>query len=229
MATKTQAVNTKSRILLVEDHPILRHGIRQLIDEEPDLVVCGEAEDAAQAVVAVASLNPDLVVLDIRLKDANGLDLIKDLRAKQPRLPVLVLSMYKESLYAERAMRAGARGYIMKQEATDKIMVAIRQVLAGNIYLSERMALQMAQKLVGSDRKSKEPSLEDLSDREFEVFTMIGQGLGPSEMAMKLGLSVKTVETHREHIKEKLKLRTAAELVRYAVQHALGEDIRMRE
>jgi DNA-binding NarL/FixJ family response regulator len=228
MAARTPSgSSSKARIVLVEDHPILRHGIRVLIDDEPDLSVCGEAEDPAQAMVALATLEPDLVILDIRLKDTNGLDLIKEVRTKHPRLPILVLSMYKESLYAERALRAGARGYIMKQEATEKIMTAIRRVLAGEVYLSERTALQMAQKLVGGEHRSGEPSLEGLSDREFEVFTMIGQGMGPTEMAEKLGISVKTIETHREHIKEKLGLRTAAELVRCAVQHSLGEDVRL--
>jgi DNA-binding NarL/FixJ family response regulator len=210
--------------LLVEDHAVLRDGLVRLINDESDLIVCGEAEDAQAAMAEVQATSPDVVIVDLRLKESNGLDLVRDLHTQYPDLPILVLSMYKESLYAERSLRAGAKGYIMKQEATDKVMTAIRRVLKGDIYVSETMATQMVQRIFGGSQPDAGPTLGDLTDREFEVFSLIGQGLGPTRIAEKMGVSVKTVETHREHIKEKLKLKNGTELTRMALQHAMGEE-----
>jgi DNA-binding NarL/FixJ family response regulator len=217
---------TKARVLLVDDHPIVRQGLGQLINEEPDLSIVGEAEDFQQALAAVDTANPDVAIVDISLKDRSGIELIKEFRAKRPDLPILVLSMHDESLHAERVLRAGAKGYIMKQEATEQVMNAIRRVLRGEVYLSERMSSRMVNRLVAGPQNVGGSPIERLSDREFEVFQMIGQGVGPSEIAERLGLSVKTVETHRERIKEKLNLASGSELIRYAMQYVMDE---MRE
>ena len=209
--------------MLVDDHPIVRQGLGQLINEEPDLSVCAEAEDFGQALSSLDACNPDVAIVDISLKDRSGIELIKEIRAKKPDLPILVLSMHDESLHAERVLRAGAKGYIMKQEATEQVMNAIRKVLKGEVYLSDKMASRMVNRLVAGPQNVGGSPIERLSDREFEVFQMIGQGVGPSEIAEKLGLSVKTVETHRERIKEKLNLATGSELIRYAMQYVMDE------
>lgn len=217
---------TKARVLLVDDHPIVRQGLGQLINEEPDLTICGEAEDFQAALTALDDTRPDVAIVDISLKDRSGIELVKEIRARKPELPILVLSMHDESLHAERVLRAGAKGYIMKQEATEQVMNAIRRVLRGEVYLSERMASRMVNRLVAGPQNVGGSPIERLSDREFEVFQMIGQGVGPSDIAEKLGLSVKTVETHRERIKEKLNLASGSELIRYAMQYVMDE---MRE
>lgn len=222
----SEARTGKAKVLLVDDHPIVRQGLGQLINEEPDLSIVAEAEDFPQALSAVESANPDVAIVDISLKDRSGIELIKEIRAKRPELPILVLSMHDESLHAERVLRAGAKGYIMKQEATEQVMNAIRRVLRGEVYLSERMSSRMVNRLVAGPQNVGGSPIERLSDREFEVFQMIGQGVGPSEIAEKLGLSVKTVETHRERIKEKLNLASGSELIRYAMQYVMDE---MRE
>lgn len=216
----------KARVLLVDDHPIVRQGLGQLINEEPDLAIVAEAEDFPQALAAVDAANPDVAIVDISLKDRSGIELIKEIRARRPGLPILVLSMHDESLHAERVLRAGAKGYIMKQEATEQVMNAIRRVLRGEVYLSERMSSRLVNRLVAGPQNAGGSPIERLSDREFEVFQMIGQGVGPSEIAERLGLSVKTVETHRERIKEKLNLASGSELIRYAMQYVMDE---MRE
>jgi DNA-binding NarL/FixJ family response regulator len=208
----------KHRILLVDDHPIVRQGLAELIDHQKDLMVCGTAEEVHQALDQIAALGPDLVVVDISLKSSNGIELLKDIKVRHPKLPVLMLSMHDETLYAVRALRAGASGYIMKQEATDNVLTAIRQVLAGEIYLSERMEKKMMQQLVGGRSARTGSPLEDLSDRELEVFNLIGQGHGTRQIAEELHLSIKTIESHRAHIKEKLKLKNATELVQHAIQ-----------
>jgi DNA-binding NarL/FixJ family response regulator len=223
-ASETQTA--KAKVLLVDDHPIVRQGLGQLINEEPDLSIVGEAEDFQQALAAVDSAIPVVAIVDISLKHRSGIELIKENRAKRPELPILVLSMHDESLHAERVLRAGAKGYIMKQEATEQVMNAIRRVLRGEVYLSERMSSRMVNRLVAGPQNVGGSPIERLSDREFEVFQMIGQGVGPSEIAEKLGLSVKTVETHRERIKEKLNLASGSELIRYAMQYVMDE---MRE
>lgn len=215
---KPQAGKAKTRVLLVDDHPIVRQGIAQLINREPDLAVCGEADTAHEALKLLNSLAPDLAIVDVSLEDRSGIELIKDMKLRLPKLPVLVLSMHHESLYAERALHAGARGYIMKQEAPDRVLTAIRTILAGEVYVSEKMAARMLRSL--SDRRAgtEASPIERLSDRELEVFRLIGKGFSTSEIAEQLFLSAKTVETHREHIKEKLALAKKGELLRYAVQ-----------
>jgi len=203
--------------LIVDDHPIVRQGLSELINQEDDLVVCAEAEDAHQALNAIKDNQPDMLIVDIALPDTSGLDLIKDITARYPDLPVLALSMHDESLYAERAMRAGARGYIMKQEATEEVIAAIRKVFAGQIYASERMKEKMVRKLVKGPTQQAASPIDRLSDRELEVFLLIGQGYGTRQIAKKMYLSVKTIETYRAHIKEKLDLKDSNELLRYAI------------
>lgn len=209
----------KARVLLVEDHPIVRHGLAMLIDDEPDLWVCGQVGTIKDAIASANKLKPDVVVVDITLGDGNGLDLIRELHEQRPKLAILALSMHDEAVYAERALRAGAKGYVMKQEAMDTVMTAIRRVLAGDVHVSEKMASRMVRKLVNPGETTS--PLEKLSEREFEVFRLIAKGIGPSEIAQRLSLSVKTVETHREHIKEKLGLKTGAELTRYCVEWSM--------
>jgi DNA-binding NarL/FixJ family response regulator len=197
---------------------MMRQGLAQLINNEPDLVACGEAENAQQAFDAVASGKPDLVLADISLPDKHGLELIKDLQALHAGLLILVVSMHDESLYAERVLRAGARGYIMKQEGGKKMMLAIRTVLAGQIYVSEKMSAKILEIFSGRRSETKQSPIEKLTDREFEVFQLIGQGKGTRQIAETLHLSVKTVEVHRFHMKQKLELSDAPSLVRYAVR-----------
>lgn len=206
------------KVLVVDDHPIVRQGLAQLINQEPDMEVCAEAEDAAQAMKAIKDSNPDVAIVDVFLKDSNGIDLIKSLQQTHRALPVLVLSMYDESLYAERAIRAGAKGYIMKQEATEKVIEAIRRVLEGELFVSEDMASRMLRKLLTAQSDADPSSLEALSDRELEVFQLIGQGHSTREIADVLHLSVKTIESYREHIKNKLNLPSGRDLNRHAIQ-----------
>jgi DNA-binding NarL/FixJ family response regulator len=216
------AGNRRAKVLLVEDHPVVRHGLASLINDEEDLVVCGESASVAETMPLVRKLKPDVVVIDLTLGDGDGLDLIKQIHESDPKLPLLVLSMHDEAVYAERALRAGALGYVMKKEATDRMMTGIRRVLAGELCVSERMAARMVKKLVNPDaEKSSDSPVEQLSEREFEVFRLIAQGVGPSEMARRLSVSVKTVETHRERIKEKLGLKSRAELTRFSLQWAM--------
>ncbi len=207
-----------AKILIVDDHPIVRQGLSDLIEQEPDLTVCGQAETARKAMVAIKDLAPDLIVLDISLKDSSGIDLIKDIGAQLEDVAILVLSMHDESLYAERVIRAGARGYIMKAEAPDKVISAIHKVLSGQVYVSNEMAARMMSKLVGQKPNVGASAIDDLSDRELEVFGLIGQGYGTRQIAQRLHLSVKTIETYRAHIKQKLNLADAAELLQYAIQ-----------
>jgi DNA-binding NarL/FixJ family response regulator len=207
----------KKRILIVDDHQILRRGLAMLINMEPDLEVCGEAEDVQGGIEAVAQTTPDLVLTDISLKNSNGVQLIKLVTAAHPRIPLLAVSMHDESIYAERALRAGARGYITKKEAEEKIIEAIHQVLSGKIYLHESASEQVMQRLLGNE--DPEPS-GLLSDREFEVFCLIGRGLRPSAISRELNLSVKTVETYQANIKLKLKLSSAKELNEYSIMWA---------
>ena len=216
----------KRAVFVIDDHPIVRQGLAQLINREPDLVVCGYADDAYGAVRAIENLKPDTAVADISLKGADGIELIKNLKMRVPALPVLVLSIHDESLYAPRALRAGARGYIMKQEATENVLVALRRVLSGEIYLSERMANKMLQQFVGAGTTTPRFSVDRLSDRELEVFRLIGQGHGTRRIAEELRLSIKTVESYREHIKNKLTLNDATELVQHAIQWAQQEKMR---
>lgn len=203
---------------MVDDHPLLRQGLSLLINREPDLEVCGEAEEAQAALAAIGSKTPDILIVDISLKGPDGLDLLKNIRATYPDLPVLILSMHDESLYAERALRAKANGYIMKQEATEKVLVAVRRILDGYVYLSDRMSNKILQQYISGSPTAAESRVSSLSDRELEVFRMIGEGRGTREIAEELHLSVKTVETYQAHIKDKLSLRSGRELIQYAVQ-----------
>ncbi|MDB6055383.1 MAG: two component transcriptional regulator, LuxR family [Verrucomicrobiales bacterium] len=212
------AKKPKCKILIVDDHPIMREGIVQLINHEKDLMICGQYEDAGEAFKGVEDHRPDLAVIDISLKGSSGIELLKNIKCNFPNVLVLMLSMHDESLYAERVLRAGAAGYIMKQEATERILIAIRKVLNGEVYLSERMSTKLMHQLVGGRAASGGSLMERLSDRELEVFGLIGQGKGTRQIAEQLHLSVKTIESHRAHIKEKLNLKNATELVHRAIQ-----------
>jgi DNA-binding NarL/FixJ family response regulator len=218
------ANSVKSRVFLVDDHPIVRQGLSQLINAEQDLIVSGEASSAREAMEKLAVALPDVVIVDISLEDRNGVELIKDIIARHAGLPCLALSMYDETMYAVRVLRAGGRGYVMKQEAPKKVVAAIRRVLDGHIYVSEDMATRLVDQFVLTSPGAASPTGE-LSDRELEVLTLIGRGHGTRDIAEKLFLSVKTVEAHRERIKEKLKLKSGSELLRYAVQFTLDHQL----
>lgn len=219
------AKKNPTRILIVDDHPLLRQGIGRLINQEDDMMVCGEADEPGKAMGAIADTNPDVVILDISLKGASGIELLKNIKARYPRLLVLILSMHDESVYAQRALRAGAAGYIMKQEATERVLVALRKVLSGEVYLSEELGHKLLNRMVGGRGTLSGSPIEELSDRELEVFGLIGQGHGTRPIAEKLHLSVKTVESHRAHIKEKLNLKNATELVHHAIQWVQSESL----
>ena len=212
-------MQVKSKILIVDDHPIFRRGLSQLINEEKDMEVCGEAEDVNEAKKAIAKLKPDMVIVDMSLKNRSGMELLRHLSERYPNLPSLVLSMHDESLYAERVLRAGARGYIMKQEMTGNVIQAIRQVLKGKIYASDSIVEGMLGKLTDSRVKDvSKNAVESLSDRELEVFQMIGKGFGRKQIAEMLNLSVKTIGTYRENIKKKLNLNNSSELMKHAFE-----------
>lgn len=222
--TELLMLKEKVKILVVDDHPIVRHGISQLIRQEPDLTICGEAEDIETALEAIATFHPDLVLVDISLKGTDGIKLIKEVKTQYPSILLLVVSMHEESLYAERALRMGAMGYIMKQEAPEKMLTAIRRVLDGEVYLSPKMLKHILSR--SSEHPGRHPSgfpFTRLSEREQEVLHFIGQGLGTKQIADKLHLSVKTVEAYRAHIKEKMNLKNATELLRYAIQWVQDE------
>lgn len=207
------------RILLIDDHPIMRHGLAQLIRAESDLEVCAEAGSAAEGLTLIEARKPDLVIVDLTLPDKHGLELIKDIQALHPATLILVLSMHDEALYAERALRAGARGYVMKETAADNLIKACRRVLDGGIYLSDKMAGVMLELVTGHRNKQAPASpLERLTDRELEVLQLIGQGKGTRNIADLLHVSVRTIDAHRAHIKDKLQLPDGNALVRYAVR-----------
>lgn len=212
------AKKNPTRILIVDDHPLLRQGISLLIAQEKDMVVCGEADDGQRAMQAMEETAPDIIILDISLKGTNGIELLKNIKAVRPDVLVLILSMHDETVYAQRALHAGAAGYVMKAEASEKVLTAIRKVLSGEVYLSEKLGTRMLTRMVGGRSAIMRSPIEELSDRELEIFGLIGQGHGTRPIAEKLGLSVKTVESHRAHIKEKLNLKNATELVHHAIQ-----------
>jgi len=212
----------RARVFIVDDHPIVRKGIADLLRQAPDMEVCGDAATIEDALRKIAELAPELVVVDLSLPGAGGLDLLKDLSLRHPELKAVVLSMHDETLFAERALRAGARGYVMKQEAVNELETALRRVLDGKIYLSPAMSERLLHLLARGKAPSDGSPLERLSDRELEVFEMIGRGMATREIARKLHLSVKTIESHREHIKGKLALPTAAKLVQHAAQWVQG-------
>jgi DNA-binding NarL/FixJ family response regulator len=220
--SRAASLAPKCKVFLIDDHPIVRQGLALFIEREPDLMVCGQAEGATSALQAIPDLMPDFIVLDISLDGPDGLELLKSLRAKYPNLPVLILSMHDELAYAERALRAGANGYIMKQEATEKVLTAIRQILRGDIYLSERLTKRMLQRFVHGALPPRDP-LAKLSDRELEVYRLIGAGHGTRQIADELHVSTKTVESYQAHIKEKLSLRNARELVQHAIESSVND------
>jgi DNA-binding NarL/FixJ family response regulator len=214
----------RHRVFLVDDHPIVRQGLTLLINQEPDLIVCGEAEAAWSVPAALATLNPDILIVDLSLNGPDGIDLLKSIRATDVELPILVLSMHDEAIYAERALRAGANGYIMKQEATERVLVAIRRILHHEYYVSDRIANTMLQQLVSKPVHARESLIAALSDRELEVFRLIGDGHGTREIAEQLHLSVKTVESYQAHIKDKLSLPSARALMQRAIEWRLSSD-----
>ena len=218
--TKSQTVtrSKKKTVFIVDDHPLLRQGLALLINRERDLAVCGEAEEAQTAISEITLKKPDILIADISLNGPDGLDLLKNLRMLYPNLPVLILSMHDESIYAERALRARANGYIMKQEATEKVLVAVRRILGGEIYLSDQMANKLLHQYISGASADMNSRLSALSDRELEVFRLIGEGRSTRQIAEKLHLSIKTVETYQAHIKDKLSLHSGRELVQHAIQ-----------
>jgi DNA-binding NarL/FixJ family response regulator len=209
----------KRKVLIVDDHPIVRQGLRLMIDEEPDLLVCGEAQSEREARTAIRELQPDIVIVDISLAQGDGLELVRDVHAHHPGLPMLVLSMHDELIYAERLLAAGASGYIMKHAASDQLLVALRRVLAGGRYLSESLSENLDRQKGGGHSLSatREDPIERLSNRELQVLSLIGRGQSSREAADRLGLSIKTVETHRQSLKRKLNLATNAQLLQYAI------------
>ncbi len=213
---KAQASSRVRKIVVVDDHPMMRVGLRQYLAQEPDVEVCGEAANATEALSVVERVSPDLLILDISLEGRSGLDLLKDLRLRFPELPVLVHSMHDQSIYAERALRAGARGYLTKQETGDKLLSAVRQVLRGEIFLSE--SLRAPRKRARQGRSGSSTLISTLTEREFEVFRLIGRGLHNQEIAKHLHISLKTVEAHRDHIKRKLHLASSTALNLLAVR-----------
>jgi DNA-binding NarL/FixJ family response regulator len=214
----------KTHILLIDDHPIVRDGLTTIINHQQDLNVCGGADDAHQALKAISELKPDVVVVDVSLKNSDGIELTKTIKAKYPKLPVVVLSVHDESVYAERALRAGARAYLMKEVVSENIVDAIRTVLKGEIYVSDTISKKFLHKIAGDKNKTDKTSIENLSDREFEIFRLIGEGHKASQIAKKLHLSVKTVETYRGRLKEKLNLDSASELLQYAIKWTKSEE-----
>jgi DNA-binding NarL/FixJ family response regulator len=209
--------NTPWNVFVVDDHPIFRHGIVQLINSEPDFNVCGEASSAPQALSSLRDVETDIAVLDVSLQGANGIELLKQIRAEHPELPVLMLSMHDEKHYALRALRAGAAGYIMKREDVDTFIGALRKVIAGEVVVSPTFGQELIYRVVQSGNSQDDSPINVLTDREVEVLQLIGQGRSSREIASDLNLSVKTVESHRLHMKEKLRLKSAAELLRFAV------------
>jgi DNA-binding NarL/FixJ family response regulator len=208
----------KTRIYIVDDHALIRRGLTTLINGEPDMEVCGQAEDASTALQEIIKLQPDLLTVDISLRGNSGLELIKNIKAFNPKIQILVLSMHHESVYALRVLKAGARAYVMKQDVISKVVEAIRRIRNGQLYVSDDIATQMLNRLVGGETGEESSPVAMLSDRELEIVNLIGNGLLTREIAAKLHVSVKTVETHRAHIKEKLNLRNATQLVQFCVR-----------
>jgi DNA-binding NarL/FixJ family response regulator len=231
-ATRTVAQPTSNvmakknarRILIVDDHPIVRQGLRRLMENEDDLSVCGEVETARDARIAIKELSPDAVIVDISLKQGDGIELVRDVRAHYATLPMLVLSMHDEAIYAERMLSAGANGYIMKQAASEQFLASLRRVLDGGIYVSEAVGSNMIQKFASGGAYISANPIDRLSNRELQILHMIGKGMSTRETANSLNLSIKTVESHRQRIKRKLNLNTGAQLVQYAVNWFAGRE-----
>jgi len=216
--------DSKKKVFIVDDHPVVRDGLITLIEHEQDLKVCGDADDAAEALKSISSLKPDVAIVDIGLKSSDGIELTKSIKTQHPRLPVVVFSIHDESIYAERALRAGASGYIMKEVVSDNIITALRTVLRGEIYVSD----QIAKKFLGNAFQRKSDAGADpvakLSDREFEIFRLIGGGYRASQIADRMHLSVKTIETYRARMKEKLNITDASKLLQYAIKWVSSDD-----
>ncbi|MCC6823356.1 MAG: response regulator transcription factor [Verrucomicrobia subdivision 3 bacterium] len=223
-AKSSEPKDAPKRVLLVDDHAVVRFGIAQLLHKEKDLVVCGEEEDAGHALAAIERLKPDLVIADISLKDSSGLELMRNIQAQYDKLPVLVVSTHDENMYAEIAFRAGALGYLMKGETLEKLIPAVRRVLSGSIYVSEALAARMLERQIRGKADIQESPVKGLSDRELEVYELIGRWKKTSEIAAELHLSVKTVEYYREQIKLKLNLKNAAELTQHATAWVQREN-----
>ena len=213
----------KTQVLIVDDQPVVREGLTTIINHEKDLNVCGEANDDCQALKAAAELSPDVVVVDISLKNSDGIELTKSLKARYPKLSIIVFSVHDESLYAERALLAGAKAYLMKDAVSENIVKAIRTVLSGEIYVSSTISKKFLRKIAGDKAGTAKTPIENLSDREFEVFRLIGEGLKASQIASQLYLSIKTIETYRTRIKEKLNLDDAAKLLQYSIKWAKSQ------
>jgi DNA-binding NarL/FixJ family response regulator len=216
MSRKAES-SQKSRVFLVDDHPLVREGLANLINQQDDLAVCGEAEDSIEALSGIAKNQPNVALIDISLKNESGLELVKSLDERFPLVALIVLSMHDEALYAERALRAGAKGYVMKRETTKNVLVAIRRVLAGDVYISERVVTAMAKRM-GSSRKAAAEPVERLSDRELEIFRLLGQGRTTSQIAEDLRLSLKTVQAYCARAKEKFGVNSLGELLRAAIR-----------
>jgi DNA-binding NarL/FixJ family response regulator len=221
MAGSRQSRQAKARVLLVDDHAVVRQGLAELINDQPDLVVCGEADSPPDALRVVAETRPDVAIVDISLKSGDGIELCRQVHEQWPDVALLVLSMHDEGLYAERALRAGAMGYVMKQEPQETVMTAIRRILKGETHLSDPMAARLLRSFSGRRDSADVQPLERLSDRELQVFRLIGQGRSVKDIADELFLSPKTVETHKEHIKRKLNLDSSNDLLRYAIEARL--------
>jgi DNA-binding NarL/FixJ family response regulator len=223
-AGATAAKRRVRRVLIVDDHPIVRQGLRRVMENEEDLEVCGEAETARDARAAIKELNPDVMIADVSLRQGDGIELVRDVRAHHPQLPILVLSMYDEAIYAERMLAAGANGYIMKQAASEQFLIALRRVLDGSIYVSEAVGNNMIQKFAAGGSYISTNPIDRLSNRELQILHMIGKGMSTREAAQSLNLSIKTVESHRQRIKRKLNLSTGTQLVQYAVNWFTRRD-----
>jgi DNA-binding NarL/FixJ family response regulator len=226
MALKEEQAKTgkKTQVLIVDDHPVVRDGLAAIINHERDMNVCDEADDAAGALKAIAELKPDVVVTDISLKSSDGIELTKSIKVRYPRLPVIIFSVHDESIYAERALRAGAHAYMMKETVSENIVKAIRTVLNGEIFVSDKISKKFLHKIAGDKAGTTKTPVESLSDRELEIFRLIGEGLKASQIAKQLHLSIKTIETYRSRIKEKLNLPNAAELLQYSIKWAKSQD-----
>ena len=220
MTLQKTTTSEKIKVFLADDHPIVREGLKTLIERRQDFVVCGQAEDAKGALKGVKESDPAVVITDISLKESDGLELTKDLKARYPDLPIIVLSMHEESTYCERALRAGAQGYLMKEIASEEVIDALDTVLKGELFISDTMAKRFLHKMVGGKAAEIVSPVESLSDRELEIFKLIGEGFKASQIAERLHLSVKTVETYRARIKEKLDLADASELLQFAIKWA---------
>ena len=218
-----QTEKDRIKVLVVDDHPIVRFGLINFINEDKDFCVCGEADNAHNALQAIQESVPDVAIIDIRLKGQSGIELIKNIKVRYPDLPVIALSMYDESIYAERLLCAGAKGYIMKQEGCEKVIEGLHQVLDGGIYVSDKIRSKIMNKYIEKKNRMYESPLDVLSDRELEVFRLIGQGYGTRQIAKELFLGIKTIETYRAHIKSKLQLKNSSELVRYAIRWGQGK------